>query len=84
MLFAFYGIDIDLYSHPMKMILSLLLSMSILTACQVSDKPAPNYPLPDKKIMNVSYGDDTLQKMDVYLPAGRSAGKTKSIVLIHG
>lgn len=76
--------DIDMYSHPMKMILSLLLPMSILTACQVSDKPAPSYPLQEKKIMNVSYGMDSLQKMDVYLPAGRSVDKTKSIILIHG
>jgi acetyl esterase/lipase len=32
----------------------------------------------------MSYGTDSLQRMDIYLPAGRSATYTKSIVLIHG
>lgn len=34
--------------------------------------------------MDVAYGTDPKQKMDVYLPAGRSADTTKSIILIHG
>lgn len=34
--------------------------------------------------MNVSYGSDARQKMDVYLPAGRNTGTTKVIILIHG
>ena len=33
---------------------------------------------------DVSYGSDSLQKMDVYLPAGRTTDSTKSIILIHG
>jgi len=33
---------------------------------------------------NVAYGTDALQKMDVYLPAGRSKDSTKVMVLIHG
>ena len=33
---------------------------------------------------NVAYGVDALQKMDVYLPAGRSKDSTKVMVLIHG
>jgi len=33
---------------------------------------------------NVAYGADALQKMDVYLPAGRSKDSTKVMVLIHG
>jgi acetyl esterase/lipase len=33
---------------------------------------------------NVSYGTDTSQRMDVYLPAGRATGKTKIMVLVHG
>lgn len=35
-------------------------------------------------LMNVSYGSDARQTVDVYLPAGRSADTTKVIVLIHG
>ena len=34
--------------------------------------------------LNVAYGTDPLQKMDVYLPAGRNAATTKVIVMIHG
>jgi len=59
--------------------------MSILTSCH------PNEPvivqekdLPAKTIYDVSYGNDTAQVMDVYLPAHRSIHSTKSIVLIHG
>lgn len=33
---------------------------------------------------NVSYGTDPAQKMDIYLPANRSAATTKVIILIHG
>lgn len=33
---------------------------------------------------NVKFGNDSQQKMDVYLPAGRTADVTKTIVIIHG
>ena len=35
-------------------------------------------------MLNVSYGSNTQQKMDVYLPAGRSTTATKVIIMIHG
>ena len=34
--------------------------------------------------MDVSYGSDAKQKMDIYLPPNRSSTKTKVLVLIHG
>jgi acetyl esterase/lipase len=34
--------------------------------------------------IDVSYGTDALQKMDIYLPANRDTSNTKLIVLIHG
>jgi acetyl esterase/lipase len=34
--------------------------------------------------MNVAYGTDPAQKMDVYLPANRNQANTKVIILIHG
>lgn len=40
--------------------------------------------LPQKTEYNVAYGNDPKQKMDVYLPAGRSSANTKVIILIHG
>ena len=35
-------------------------------------------------LLNVSYGNDALQKMDVYLPAGRRAALTPALLLFHG
>lgn len=35
-------------------------------------------------LQDISYGTDNQQKMDIYLPANRSAGTTKVFVLIHG
>lgn len=35
-------------------------------------------------LLNVAYGDNAAQRMDIYLPANRSADKTKSLILIHG
>ena len=37
-----------------------------------------------KTILNVPYGTSAMQVMDVYLPANRSVGTTKVILLIHG
>lgn len=37
-----------------------------------------------KTELNVPYGTDPMQKMDIYLPAGRSVNTTKVVVLIHG
>ncbi len=36
------------------------------------------------RLLNVSYGSNPQQKYDLYLPANRSATKTKVIVLVHG
>lgn len=35
-------------------------------------------------MLNVSYGTNAQQKMDVYLPAARSSSSTKVIIMIHG
>jgi acetyl esterase/lipase len=39
---------------------------------------------PEETYLNTAYGADANQKMDIYLPAGRSAASTKAIILIHG
>lgn len=64
----------------------LVLFFSILLvfySCKKNDAPPP-VSLAAETFANLSYGSDPLQKMDVYLPAGRSADSTKLIVLIHG
>ncbi len=59
--------------------------MSILTSCHPNEQViVQEKNLPAKTIHDVSYGKDTAQMMDIYLPAHRSIQSTKSIVLIHG
>lgn len=41
-------------------------------------------PLQDSVLLDQSYGNDAAQRVDVYLPAGRVAAKTSSVVFIHG
>jgi len=72
----------------MKLLFSLLLSMNLFTPCQKSAGSATEVVMPDysvaETILNAPYGPDSMQRMDVYLPAGRSDTSTKSIILIHG
>ena len=76
---------IDPYGRSMKMILTLLISMSIFTNCQRNERVFAKEDFSrSKTIHNLLYGKDTAQRMDVYLPSNRSADSTKSIVLIHG
>lgn len=60
--------------------------MILYTSCQRDSKaqePLFNTSIAETKL-NVPYGEDTAQRMDIHLPADRSADSTKSIVLIHG
>lgn len=69
----------------MKLLLILLSSMSIFPACQHTERNTTfQKSLPAKTLLNVSYGTDSMQRMDVYLPANRSADSTNVLVLIHG
>src|SRR5688500_6627118 len=70
----------------MKMLLALSLIMSNFTACVQAENrlPLQNTALPATTTLNIAYGKDSLQKLDVYLPANRSMDSTKVIVLIHG
>lgn len=65
----------------MKLLLSLSLSLILFVSCkkQVEETIA----LPEKVLIDVAYGPDPKQNLDVYLPAGRT-DTTKFIVLIHG
>ncbi len=70
----------------MKTILYLLFSMSLLSSCQKgagASQAKPDYSVAETNL-NVAYGVDSMQRMDIYLPANRSDKKTKSIILIHG
>ncbi len=69
----------------MRIGISLILAV-VLFSCQketdISTNPPPT--VAAKKELDISYGSDNRQKMDIYLPAGRKTDSTKSIVIIHG
>lgn len=59
--------------------------MFIAVACKKENSEGPKEDLnAEKTQLDVSYGTDDKQKMDVYLPAGRDTVNTKLMVLIHG
>ncbi len=72
----------------MKLKTSLLVSLSFLlflASCTKNDSGTGGTdPIAAKTILNVSYGTDPLQKMDIYLPANRTVTATRAIILIHG
>jgi acetyl esterase/lipase len=67
----------------MKAIIHLLLIITLYTSCQQLQSNT-SVALKSQTKEDVSYGKDTAQCMDIYLPAGRSAAATPSIILIHG
>jgi acetyl esterase/lipase len=70
--------------YRMKLLISILLIGSAVMACSKADKDNGPGNLSESTMMNVSYGADAAQKMDIYLPAGRSTASTKIMVLVHG
>jgi acetyl esterase/lipase len=66
----------------MKMLLSLFITMSLIANLPEGDTATKS--VPARNIMNVAYGKDSLQTMDIHLPEGRSSETTKSLILIHG
>lgn len=52
------------------------------TSCRKGEKSETLLSQMDMK--NVSYGSDTSQNMDIYLPSGRDTANTKVILFIHG
>lgn len=63
----------------------ILFTMSTITGSQQhkSTGSTEKY-ISAQSFSNVSYGSDSLHKMDIYLPAGRNPDSAKSIILIHG
>lgn len=66
-----------------KLLLALLLPVIVVSCQKNVDTQASNV-LPEQTLKNISYGTDTAQHLDLYLPAGRSTDSTKVIVLVHG
>ncbi len=58
--------------------------ISIFCACKKTETGSGGTAPEAQTILNVAYGSDTKQAMDIYLPANRSATTTKAMILIHG
>jgi acetyl esterase/lipase len=66
----------------------LALGLALLVSyCSKKDigkgEPSGIDSLPEVSYLNLNYGDDAQQKLDVYLPAERGA-KTRMLIIIHG
>jgi acetyl esterase/lipase len=73
----------------LKIIFPFTLSFLLLLAsCSKTDSGGGTTPTPTpaaaRTTMDTSYGADAKQKMDIYLPAGRTTASTKVIIMIHG
>lgn len=68
-----------------NLLFAIVTIVMLNTSCSksASDTPMGNS-IAMKNIMDVSYGTDAQQKMDIYLPAGRTTTSTKVLILIHG
>lgn len=71
-----------------KLLCAIILVTVYFTSC--TKEPATGgggngggSPLAERIIMDTAYGTDAKQKMDIYLPAGRS-NATKLLIMIHG
>ena len=59
----------------------LILFSLVFSSCKKDDSPEQDMSV---TMLNVSYGTNSQQKMDVYLPATRSTTDTKVMIMIHG
>src|SRR6185503_1913901 len=67
--------------HLMRnLVFTTLLLATFISSCK-KEKEDEDKPV---TMLNVSYGSNAQQKMDVYLPADRSKENTKVIIMIHG
>ena len=65
----------------MRNSLLLLFIIIFISSCKKDDGTEQDTSV---TMLNVSYGSNAQQKMDVYLPGNRSTTKTKVIIMIHG
>ena len=66
-----------------KFIFANVVVLLLFSGCEKSEEPAYQIEATAKTMLDVAYGTDSKQKMDVYLPANRTSN-TGIIVLVHG
>ena len=62
----------------------LIVLFCALLSCKKSNQLVRKSDLPDSTSIDVSYGAAAAQKMDVYLPNGRTTSSTPFMLMIHG
>jgi acetyl esterase/lipase len=65
----------------MRNFLLIVFIITFFSSCKKDDAPEGDMSV---TMLNVSYGTNAQQKMDVYLPAGRNTTSTKVMIMIHG
>lgn len=61
-----------------------LLFLAIFSSCSPDDSAPVSSNLNAETLLNVSYGNNPQQLIDIYLPAGRTSSTTKVLFLVHG
>ncbi|MEP7164198.1 MAG: alpha/beta hydrolase [Ferruginibacter sp.] len=64
-----------------KLLIPVACTLLFISSCSKDEVLSPGT---SNTMQNVSYGSDAAQKMDIYLPAGRTTATTKVIIMIHG
>lgn len=67
-----------------KNTLLIVVLLFIVLSCKKKDENPDDNGIPGQNFMNLSYGSDSQQKMDVYLPEDRDETNTKLFIWIHG
>ena len=62
----------------------ILIGITLIFSCNPENDEDPNRPLPALELKDQSYGSDTRQVMDVFLPEGRNLETTPLLIYIHG
>ena len=63
---------------------TLIVFTSVFLSCTKNEVNSDGITISAKTLLDVAYGPDPLQKMDIYLPASRRVDSTKVLVMIHG
>ncbi len=71
--------------HSVKYFLWILLAAVTTFGCsKEGESEVHKVFIEPKTITDVNYGNDVAQRMDIYLPAGRSQATTQVLLIIHG
>lgn len=73
----------NLHHKKSSFFVIFILVLSLL-GCSNSSEIVLSDPLPSSEFKNIPYGNDPLQKYDIFLPAERVKATTKVFVLVHG